>query len=84
MTTVTTPQLVAHYVQNVRVAAPKEWAALVEAFDVWATEVTVAVTTAGQNEVLNQQGRAQAYLHLLKMFRDPNEFIKPPNQPPSA
>ena len=78
-----TPQIVAHYIQNMRVAAPREYEAFVAAFDAWATEVTVAVTTAPQHEVLQQQGRAQAYLHLLKMFKDPVPQPRPSqtNQP---
>lgn len=82
MTAHSTPQVVAHYAQTLRLAAPKEYDQFVEAFDVWATEVTVAVTSAPQHEVLNQQGKAQAYLHLLKMYRDPTQFLK--STPPSA
>ena len=79
----TTPGFVAHYLQGIRVSAPREYEAFVEAFDAWATEVTVAVTTAPQDQVLQQQGRAQAFLHLLAMFRNP---ISPPKttNPPSA
>jgi hypothetical protein len=77
--------ITAHYLQSLRVAAPKEYEAFVEAFDAWATEVTVAVTTAPQDQVLQQQGRAQAYLHLLKMFRDPtNHLQQQQSNPPSA
>lgn len=55
---------------HLRSTAPKEFEAFVEAFDVYATEVTVAVTAADQNMILNCQGRAQAFLHLLRMFRE--------------
>lgn len=71
------------YAHQLQTSAPQEWAAFVECFDAYATEVTVAVTTAPQHEVLQQQGRAQAYLHLLKMFRNPNPPPQPTN-PPSA
>lgn len=84
MTTPTTPQVVAHYLQALRNAAPREFEPFVAAFDAWATEVTVAVTTASQQDVLQQQGRAQAYLHLLKMFRAPHEFTPQKTNPPSA
>ena len=82
--TVSISAITAHYLQSVRVAAPKEYEAFVEAFDAWATEVTVAVTTASQDQILQQQGRAQAYLHLLKMFRDPTDFLQQQSNPPSA
>lgn len=70
--------------QTLQLAAPREYEAFVQAFDAWATEVTVAVTTASQNEVLQQQGRAQAYLHLLKVFRTPSQFTPQKTNPPSA
>ena len=82
MTTPNTRQYVAHYLQGLRVGAPREYEAFVEAFDAWATEVTVAVTTAPQDQVLQQQGRAQAYLHLLQLFRNPT--AAPATQSPSA
>jgi hypothetical protein len=76
--------VVAHYMQGMRVAAPREYEGFVEAFDAYATEVTVAVTTAPQHEVLQQQGKAQAFLHLLAMFRDPVKSPTQPATPPSA
>jgi hypothetical protein len=55
---------------HLRSAAPKEFETFVEVFDAYATEVTLAVTSADQNMILNCQGRAQAFLHLLRMFRE--------------
>lgn len=78
MTAPLTPtNVIAHYGRLLENAAPKEWAAFVQAFDAYATEVTVAVTAADQNEILNAQGRAQAFLHLLKTFRN----VQTPPQP---
>lgn len=57
----------AHHLRN---AAPREWEAFVACFDAYATEVTVAVTNAEQHEILVAQGRAKAFLHLLRTFRD--------------
>lgn len=62
-------------------AAPQEWDAFVECFDAYATEVTVAVTSADQNSVLGAQGRARAFLHLLKTFRECNTQSQPPSPP---
>ena len=75
--------LLAHYARSLQLAAPKEWETFVEFFDAYATEVTVAVTTAEQNEVLVQQGKARAFLHLLNVFKTCHSYT-PPNQPPSA
>lgn len=73
--------VLARYAHALQIAAPREWEAFVECFDAYATEVTVAVTSAEQNEVLNAQGRAQAFLHLLKTFRNCHvqpQATKPP------
>jgi hypothetical protein len=56
----------AHALQR---AAPIEWAAFVQCFDAYATAVTVAVTDAEQHEILQKQGQARAFLHLLKLFQ---------------
>lgn len=66
MTPTDTLKIYAHHLQ---IAAPKEWEAFVQCFDAYATEVTVAVTAAEQNEILVAQGRAKAFLHLLAAFR---------------
>ncbi len=66
----TTTDIVSQHMLHLRAGAPKEFEAFVSAFDAYATEVTVAVTGADQNAILNCQGRAQAFLHLLRMFRE--------------
>lgn len=68
------------YAHRIQMAAPKEWDAFVQCFDAYATEITVAVTTAGQHEVLNMQGRAVLAIHLLRSFRECH--IQPPTQQP--
>jgi len=75
---VNSTQILSQLSRNLANAAPKEWDAFVQFFDAYATEVTVAVTQAEQNTILVQQGKAQAFLHLLKTFR---ECRNPPKQP---
>lgn len=58
------------YAHRLQLAAPQEWETFVQVFDAYATEVTVAVTAAEQNEILVAQGKAKAFLHLLKCFRE--------------
>lgn len=72
-----------HYAHTLQLAAPREWEAFVEFFDAYATEITVAVTTAEQHEVLVAQGRARAFLYLLRAFRECHLKTPQPN-PPSA
>src|SRR5258708_7432508 len=69
--TANTPSgILAQYAHALQIAAPREWEAFVECFDAYATEVTVAVTNADQSGILSKQGQAQAFLHLLKLFRN--------------
>lgn len=75
-----TSDIVKHYARAIANSSPKEWEAFVEAFDAYSTEVTVAVTEAAQHEILQQQGKAQAFLHLLRLFRE----IKNPPSPSAA
>lgn len=63
-------EVLRHYARALQLAAPDQWEAFVQCFDAYATEVTVAVTTAEQSEILVAQGRAKAFLHLLKTFRE--------------
>lgn len=72
------------YAYRLQLAAPKEWEEFVQLFDAFATEVTVAVTRADQSEILNKQGQAQAFLHLLKLMRECHKVKTPNHQPPSA
>ena len=82
MTTQTPSAVLSHYALSLKSAAPKQWEAFVECFDAYATSVTVAVTAAEQHEILVAQGRAKAFLHLLKLFRECH--ISPRPTPPSA
>lgn len=70
MTALTPSDVLSHYAHAIQIAAPKEWEAFVQTFDAYSTEVTVAVTDAEQHEVLVAQGKAKAFLHLLKLFRE--------------
>ncbi len=70
------------YAHALQLAAPQEWDHFVQCFDAYATEVTVAVTRAGQDEILVAQGRARAFLHLLELFRTCH--VRTPTSTPPA
>lgn len=71
MTAAPTPtEVLKHYAHQLQLSAPKEWEAFVQCFDAYSTEITVAVTAAEQHEILVAQGKAKAFLHLLKTFRE--------------
>jgi hypothetical protein len=76
--------VLSEYARHLRAAAPKEWEAFVHCFDAYATEVTVAVIHADQSSVLNAQGRASAFLHLLKLFQECGNPPKKSPQPTTA
>lgn len=76
----TPTEVLSQYAHRLKIAAPKEFDSFVECFDAYATEVTLAVTSAEQHEVLNRQGRAQFALTHLRMLR---ECHLPPKKPPS-
>lgn len=69
MTQRTPSDVLSHYSNALQKAAPAEWDAFVQTFDAYATEVTVAVTEAEPGDILCQQGRAKAFIHLLGLFR---------------
>lgn len=69
------------YAHRLQLAAPKEWGQFVECMDAYATDITVAVTTADQSMILNQQGKAQMALHLLRSFRECHRKPAPPTTP---
>lgn len=82
MTTASPTQILSMHAHRLMIAAPREWETFVEVFDAYTTEVTVAVTAAEQNEILVAQGRAKAFLHLLKTFREchvQSQQTKPPS-----
>jgi hypothetical protein len=55
---------------RLRSADPDAFEQFVACFDVYATEITVAVTEAPQEHILNAQGRAQQCLALLRAIRE--------------
>jgi hypothetical protein len=65
-----TPEYLSQCALRLRSADPKAWDEFCVGLDAYATEITVAVTAAEQNDILNQQGRAQMALHFLRMMRD--------------
>jgi hypothetical protein len=80
MKALTPQQVLAQYACRLRNSDPKAWEEFVECFDAYATEVTVAVTNAPQTEILNVQGRAQAFLSLLDTFRNCQRHANPPQK----
>lgn len=66
--------IVAHFAHILRVADLRAYNSMVEAFDAYATEVTVAVTSVPQHEVFEQRGRAQLALSVLELLRHPENF----------
>lgn len=78
-------QVLALCALRLRNADPRAWDDFLACFDAYATEVTVAVTQAEQHEILQAQGRARAFLHLLDTFRNCQVRAHPPApKPPSA
>lgn len=82
MTTQTPSLVLQHYARSLALSSPSEWEAFVQCFDAYATDVTLAVTNAPADSVLVAQGKAQAFLHLLRLFRDCNKAA--PQQAPTA
>jgi hypothetical protein len=75
----TTDKILQRFALRLKNADPSGWDSFVEAFDVYTTEVTVAVTQAPAAEILVMQGRAQQCLALLRVFREcANAAPKPP------
>jgi hypothetical protein len=77
MKALTPQQVLAQFACRLRNADPKSWEQFIECFDAYTTEVTVAVTRADANEILNLQGRAQAFLSLLDTFRNCQHHANP-------
>ena len=71
--------VLSHFALRLRNADPEGFERFVEAFDAYASEITVAVTEAPQDQVLNMQGRARQCLAFLRLFR---ECHKTPTQAP--
>jgi predicted Zn-dependent protease with MMP-like domain len=78
-----TPQMVlAKFCMRLRALDERAWDDFVQCFDAYTTEVTVAVTEAPQDKILNAQGRAQAMLIMLNTFRNCAELSqqRPPKE----
>lgn len=69
-----------HFAFQLRGADPKAYQSLLEAFDAYAVEITVAVTDAPPDQILNMQGRAKQTLILLEHLRNPKPLTQPQNQ----
>jgi hypothetical protein len=66
---------------RLRTADPTAWEGFVDCFDAYSTEVTLAVTQAPQDAILNAQGRAQAMLILLDTFKNCQVHSQPKKPP---
>lgn len=60
-----------HFAFVLRNADPESYQAFLSAFEVYATEITVAVTDAPAEAILNLQGRAKQTLVLFDVLRNP-------------
>lgn len=82
----TTPtEVLQQFAHRLQLAAPREWDAFLQCLDAYATEITVAVISAEQNEILVRQGSARMAIHLLQSFRtcgNPRPQPQPVPQPP--
>jgi hypothetical protein len=65
-----TDAMMQQFMLRLKNAAPETWDNLVQTFDIYATEVTVAVTQAPADCILVMQGRAQQCLALLRLMRE--------------
>lgn len=84
MTAVNTPsEVLRHYARALELSSPKEWRDFVQVFDAYTTEITVAVTAAPNDALLEAKGKAVAFLHLLKIFQHtaPKAQSQPPTPP---
>lgn len=66
------------YLHFLRNAAPEEFDRFVKELATYTDEVTVAVTEAPPDAILNMQGRAQQAIAMLRLFE---ECHTPPKQP---
>lgn len=67
-----------HYAHVLRGADPKVYEQFLQAFEMYATEITVAVTDAPQEQILNMQGRAKQTLVIFEQLRHPKLITKNP------
>lgn len=66
----TTTDILKEFARRLRSADPENFQSFVEALDAYALEVTVAVTEAPQDQVLNMQGRARQCMALLRLLQE--------------
>lgn len=71
--------VLSHFALRLRNADPEGFEQFVAAFDAYTGEITVAVTDAPQDQILNMQGRAKQCLAFLRLFRECH--IQKPTQP---
>ena len=74
----TSADVIKHYALRLKNADPESWDRFLQAFDGYATEVTVAVTEAPSEDILRFQGRAQQMLALLRLFKECHIVRNPP------
>lgn len=63
---------------KLRNAAPDQWREFTNAFSVYDYQMTLTVTTAPPDRIMNTQGRAQVCQALMRIF---NECDAPPGAP---
>ena len=78
-------EVLKQYAHALQLAAPREWEAFLQCFDAYANEVVLAMVHSPQDQILQQQGKSLAYLHLLRSFRDCGKPRpqRPQPQPPT-
>lgn len=79
--TATSVDLLKHYAFALRSADPDSYQAFLTALEAYATEITVAVTNASPDTILNMQGRAKQTLVLLDTLRKPKPYTPPQPAP---
>jgi len=74
--------VLSHFALRLRNADPEGFEQFVETFAAYTNEITVAVTEAPQDQVLNMQGRARQCLAFLRLFRECHipETPQPPKE----
>lgn len=65
-----TSDILKEFARRLRSADPENFRLFVDAFDGYALEVTVAVTEAPQDQVLNMQGRARQCRAILRILQE--------------
>lgn len=66
----TTDDMLKEFARRLRSADPENFGLFLGAFDAYTLEVTVAVTEAPQDLILNMQGRARQCRALLRLLQE--------------